>query len=98
MQYVTTRYLGPTSTRPARIVARQSGGPAKATQYVDANHDATSAAVAAVNALRQALRWQEPLYNLGGAPWAGVWVFDRVAQSDAGLEVPTARETVEVPR
>lgn len=73
MQYITTKTLGPTSTKGARVVACASYAPAKVTlawDYAveaDANHDA------AAKALAEKLGWKGQWVR-GGSNTGNVYV------------------------
>jgi len=89
MQYIVTKLLGHTHTRPARVKAKQSAGPYSVTFSIgpEDTHDTTE--LKAVNALRKRMGWRDPMYRAGTHNGGSVWCFtpERHNLTWAGLVV-----------
>jgi hypothetical protein len=75
MQYIITKYLGHTEHKPARVKAKQSGGPYSVTVSVGPEDTHDMAELKAVNALRKRLGWKSLLFRAGQHQGGSVWCF-----------------------
>lgn len=74
MQTIETRYIGPTNTKPGRIIARASGGFKVTMSYP---HDATNTEYAhafVANVLRRKCKWSD-MYLAGTTQRGFVFAF-----------------------
>lgn len=87
MQYIITKYHGPTNTKPASVTAKQSGGPLKVRINIGPEDTVSTAELRAVETILVRLKWGA-MYRAGTHDNGAVWCFppERHATSWSGCQ------------